>query len=158
MSFTAPDHRRALFYSLFATSLYATSAVWFGAIARRPIDLVVLTETVLGLTFLVYGIIAIHRFFWVNAVPLLHGGYGSFLADGSGTSWVGFVVPAAIIGVSSILFGWALYHSIRIRFRLAPLLKVPVILAAPLLLHELLRHVAGIDMFHAVVGFMLLGL
>ena len=158
MSFTAPDHPRALFYSLFATSLYTTSAVWFGVITRRPIDPVVLTETALGTTFLVYGVIAIHRLFWVNAVPLLHGGYGSFLTDGSGTSWVAFVIPVAIIGVSSILFGWALYHSVRIRFRLAPLLKVPVILAAPLILHELLRHAAGIDIFHAVVGFMLLGL
>ena len=121
MSFTAPDHPRALFYSLFATSLYTTSAVWFGVIARRPIDPVVLTETVLGLTFLVYGVIAIHRLFWVNTVPLLHGGYGSFLADGSGSSWIAFLIPATIIGMSSILFGWALYHSVRIRFRLAPL-------------------------------------
>ena len=145
MSFTAPDHPRALFYSLFATSLYATSAVWFGVIARRTIDPVVLAETVLGMTFLVYGVIAVHRLFWLNVVPLLHGGYGSFLADGTGSSWAGFLIPAAIIGGSSILFAWALYHSVRIRFRLAPLLKVPVILAAPLI-------------FHAVVGFMLLGL
>ena len=70
MSFTPPNHARALFWGLSCTWLYIASVVWFCVLTVHPIDPISLATGGVSAGLLVYGATVIHRAMVVNAVPL----------------------------------------------------------------------------------------
>ncbi|MFC1526387.1 hypothetical protein ACFL6X_06210 [Candidatus Latescibacterota bacterium] len=157
MSLRPPDHSRGLFYALFFTWLYLGSALWYCVAALRPPDLLALAEGCLGVGVLVYGITTVHRLFWIDALPALHG---------AGVNLLGLSLPGAaflhglglaILVVSFVLIAWARYHAEPEKWSLERSLVAAVILASPICLYEFLRASVGMDIFDFLVGLVFSG-
>jgi len=152
MSFTPPNHARALFLSLFFIWLYIASVMWWHAVTVQRLDLLNLAESSLDLGVLVYGVIVVHRLFWINLLP--------FSFHVSDTFWG---LPAAGLGLlhglavlvllgSLLILLWAWYHARRDRFTLQSGLSFALLLATPLVVYELARSTVGIDIFETLVA------
>ena len=156
MSFTAPNHARALFWGLFATWLYVASVVWFCAFTARGVDPISMALGSVSLGMLVYGTAVVHRVFLVNAVPF---GATTFDLFGDAPRIVEAAVQigsSAVLLVSSLAIGWVVYHAYRERVTLGRSLPLAFTLGLPILLYETSRHLLGIDIYESVVSALLM--
>ena len=152
MSFTPPNHVRALFQALFFTWLYIVSVAWWHAAANEPLDVVSLAGGSLSVGVLVYGASVIHRLFWANLLPLSYNVAGSIWGIPLALAWMLNVLGGLIVGVSLLIIVWAWFHANRDKLSLQSSMPLAFMLASPLAIHELLRLLFGIDVFATFVN------
>ena len=152
MSFTGPNHVRALFWGLFSTWLYAASVVWFCAAVSREIDPISLALGSISLGMIVYGTTVIHRWFIVNTVPFGATTFDLFGDAGSSLELAIHISGSLIIFASCLVVLWIVYHAHRDRFHPARSLPLAFALGLPILVYELSSNLFGIDIYDSVVS------
>lgn len=151
VSFTPPNHARALTLALFFGWLYLGSVAWYHGVTVRPLDLVGLVEGALSTGILVYGTLVVHRAFALNGLPVAWR-----LAD---MIWI---LPPAVAPVvhgvglvivlsSGAVLLWVFYHSRREQFTLGNGLQLAFAFSLPILLYETARRLWGLDVFDFLV-------
>jgi len=118
MPFTPPNHARALFYSLFFAWLYIASVLWWHAATLQPLDPLSLAEGSLDLGVLVYGVIVVHRLFWVNLFPFSYQVSGTFLGAPTPALRCGVIAVRnwRATGCVSMLRGRVIPEQCRLRY------------------------------------------
>ncbi len=152
MSFTGPNHARALFWGLFSTWLYASSVVWVCAAISKAIDPISLALGSISLGMLVYGAAVIHRGFVMNALPFGATTFDLFAGASRGTEMAIQISGSLIILASSVVVLWVVYHSYRDHITPGRSLPVAFTLGLPILLYEASRHLFGIDIYDTFVS------
>ena len=152
MSFTPPNHARALFLALFFTWLYIASVTWWHVAAREPLDLFSLAGGSLSVGVLVYGASVIHRLFWANLLPFSYNVVGSVWGLPVALVWILNLLGGAIVGVSLLIIVWAWFHANRDKLSLESSLPLAFVLATPLGVHTLIKYVFGVDVFATFVS------
>lgn len=152
MSFTPPNHARALLLGLFFIWLHIVSVLWWHAATMQRVNLLSLAEGSLDIGVLVYGVVVVHRLFWVNLFPISYHAAQTFWTMPAAGQWVLHGMAVLILVGSLLLLLWGWYHAHRDRFALEIGLPIALILAAPLLVQELARRLVGIDLFQTLVA------
>ncbi len=119
MSFTSPNHARALFWGLFATWLYAASVVWYAVITSHRLDPLSLGLGSISLGMLVYGTAVVHRAFAINALPFGATAFGLFGDPPAAVMAIVQIGSSAVLVLSSLVIAWVVYHAQESRRRLA---------------------------------------
>jgi hypothetical protein len=151
MSLRPPDHARGLFYALFFTWLYLGCTIWYCAATLQPPDLLATAEGGVGVSLLVYGVTTVHRLFWLDALPALHGVGVNLLGGPLPASAVFHGLGISVLVLSLALVAWARFHAAPERWNLERSLTAAALLAFPICLYELLRLSFGIDIFDLLV-------
>jgi hypothetical protein len=152
VSLRPPDHARGLFYALFFTWLYLGSTLWYCAATLRSPDLLATAEGGLGMALLVYGVTTVHRLFWINALPALHGVGVNLLGRPLPVSGLLHGLGLFILALSLALIAWTRFHAAPEKWNLERSLATAALLAFPICLYELLRLSLGVDIFDLIVG------
>ncbi|MFH1567945.1 MAG: hypothetical protein ABIL09_08075, partial [Gemmatimonadota bacterium] len=152
VSFSPPNHTRASFLALFFTWLYLGSVLWYHGATRQSVDLLSLAEGSVSVGVLVYGIAAVHRLFWVNLLPFTYHVGGTLWSLPTVLTLVIHGLALAILLGSLAIVAWAWYHAHRARLSFWRGLPTAFLLATPLLVYEVMRQVAGIDIFERLVA------
>lgn len=152
MSFTSPNHARALFWGLFATWLYAASVVWYAVITSHRLDPLSLGLGSISLGMLVYGTAVVHRAFAINALPFGATAFGLFGDLPAAVMTVVQIGSSAVLVLSSLVIAWVVYHAQREQASIGRSLPLAFALGLPILLYELGRRLLGIDFFDALAS------
>lgn len=152
MSFTPPNHARALFWGLSCTWLYIASVVWFCVLTVHPIDPISLATGGVSAGLLVYGATVIHRAMVVNAVPLGFSFYDGVWGLAGGAAAMLQIAASLVLLFSCLAIVWTIYHSHRDKLTLERGLPIAFLLALPLLIHELSRQLLGVNVYEAIFG------
>ena len=105
-----------------------------------------------GIGVLIYGLAVIGRASAINGVPLA---YSLHRAAGGEPSWLSSVLAVAgalCLAASAVVLFWIWYHARPRRHRYWDGLCVAAILAAPVIVYEAVKLLAGFDLFGAVVA------
>ena len=118
MSFSPPNHARALFLALFFTWLYIASVVWWHVSTRQHLEILSLVGGSLSIGILVYGSMVIHRAFLANLFPLGFNLFGSVWSVPIAVVWALHIFAGFIIVGSLLIIAWAWFHTYRDRFKI----------------------------------------
>ena len=101
---------------------------------------------------MVYGVVVVHRLFWINLLPFSLHLSGTFW--GLPTGGLGLLHGLALLVLlgSVLILLWAWYHARRDRFTVESGLSFALLLATPLVVYELARSMVGIDIFETLVA------
>ena len=155
MSFTPPNHARALVMALFFTWLYIASMLWWHLATRESVEVLTLAGGSISIAVLVYGTTVFHRLFLANVLPFAYNLGGSIWGVPVALVWLLHVVCGLILVGSLAVLVWAWFHARRNSINLKESLPFALVLATPLLIYELIRTLYDVDIFQlAVTGLM----
>ena len=162
MSFTPPNHARALSLALFFTWLYIACVLWWHVASREQLDVLSLVGGSMSVGIqmggsmsvgiLVYGASVIHRMFLANLLPFGYNLFGTIWGIPVALVWILHILAGVIVVVSLAVIVWAWFHAHREKFNLETSLPMALVLATPIVTYELIRVVFGVDVFANFVG------